>query len=178
MPKTPHSLPGPFPGKVVKVTDPRSLVDERVDGKVVAEMVERGIRTLTGTSMKKSFQMFFTRDDVVGLKVNPVGPPLISTKPEIAEAVIRWLVDNKLPCQEHRDLGPLRPGPQGRRIHRIPLSRRAHSGAADHGARRGTASGTPLETTSPPGTSTPTSTTSPRAWWARACAATRTTSST
>jgi hypothetical protein len=99
VPKTPHSLPGPFPGKVVKVTDPRSLVDERVDGKVIAEMVERGIRSLTGTSMRKSFRMFFTRDDVVGLKVNPVGPPLISTKPEVAEAVIRWLVDNKLPAQ-------------------------------------------------------------------------------
>jgi len=99
VPKTPHSLPGPFPGRVVKVTDPRSLVDERVDGKVVAEMVERGIRTLTGTSMKKSFRMFFTRDDVVGLKVNPVGPPLISTKPEIAEVVISWLVDNKLPVR-------------------------------------------------------------------------------
>jgi hypothetical protein len=99
VPKTPHSLPGPFPGKVVKVTDPRSLVDERVDGKVVAEMVERGIRSLTGTSMKKSFRMFFTRDDVVGLKVNPVGPPLISTKPEVVEAVICWLVDNKLPAK-------------------------------------------------------------------------------
>ena len=99
VPKTPHSLPGPLPGRVVKVTDPRSLVDERVDGKVVAEMVERGIRTLTGTSMKKSFRMFFTRDDVVGLKVNPVGPPLISTKPEIAEVVISWLVDNKLPVR-------------------------------------------------------------------------------
>jgi len=99
VPKTPHSLPGPFPGKVVKVTDPRSLVDEKIDGKVVAEMVERGIRTLTGTTMEKSFRMFFTPDDVVGLKVNPVGPPLISTKPEVAEAVIRWLTDNKLPAK-------------------------------------------------------------------------------
>jgi hypothetical protein len=96
VPKTPHSLPGLFPGRVVKVTDPRSLVDEKVDGKVVAEMVERGIRSLTGTSMKKSFRTFFNRDDVVGLKVNPVGPPLISTKPEVVEAVVRWLVDNKL----------------------------------------------------------------------------------
>jgi hypothetical protein len=93
VPKTPLSRPGLFPGRVVKVTDPRSLVDEKVDGKVVAEMVERGIRSLTGTSMKKSFRTFFNRDDVVGVKVNPVGPPLISTKPEVVEAVIRWLVD-------------------------------------------------------------------------------------
>jgi hypothetical protein len=99
VPRTPHSLPGPFPGRVVKVTDPRSLVDEKIDGKVVAEMVERGIRTLTSTTMEKSFRMFFTPDDVVGLKVNPVGPPLISTKPEVAEAVIAWLVGNGIPAK-------------------------------------------------------------------------------
>ncbi len=97
VPKTAHSLPGPFPGKVVKVTDSHWLADDKVDGKVVAEMVEKGIRTLTGTTMKESFAAFFTRGDVVGLKVNPVGPPLISTRPEVAEAVVRWLVDNKLP---------------------------------------------------------------------------------
>jgi len=97
VPKTAHSLPGPFPGRVVKVTDPRWLASDNVDARVVAEMFERGIRTLTGTTMKKSFAAFFTRDDVVGVKVNPVGPPLISTKPEVAEALIRWLVDNKIP---------------------------------------------------------------------------------
>ena len=97
VPKTPHSLPGLFPGRVVKVTDPRSLVADRVDAKVVGEMLEKGIRTLTGGSMKHAFSLLFTRDDVVGLKVNPVGPPLINTRHEVVDAVIRWLVDNKLP---------------------------------------------------------------------------------
>ncbi len=97
VPKTAHSLPGPFPGRVVKVTDPHWLANDKVDAKVVAEMFEKGIRTLTGTTMKKSFVAFFTRDDVVGVKVNPVGPPLISTRPEVAEALIRWLVNSKLP---------------------------------------------------------------------------------
>ena len=96
-PRTAHSLPGPFPGRVVKVTDPRSLAGDAVDAKVVREMFERGVRTLTGASLTKSFAMLFARDDVVGLKVNPVGAPLINTKPELAEAVIRWLVDNKIP---------------------------------------------------------------------------------
>ena len=97
VPRTGHSIPGAFPGRVVKVTDPRSLSGDTVDGKVVREMVERGVRTLTGAGMAESFAALFTRDDVVGLKVNPVGAPLIHTKPELAEAVIRWLVDNKLP---------------------------------------------------------------------------------
>jgi hypothetical protein len=97
VPRTRSSLPGLFPGRVVKVTDVRVLRDERVDAKVAAEMVERGIRTLTGKTMKGSFRLFFTRDDVIGIKVNPVGSPLIHTKPETVEALVAWLVENGVP---------------------------------------------------------------------------------
>jgi hypothetical protein len=96
-PRGPHALPGPFPGKVVKVSSPRCLVDDRVDGKVVGEMFETGLRSLTGKKPKDAFQLFFTKDDVVGLKVNPVGPPLISTRHELVDAVIRWLEAGGLP---------------------------------------------------------------------------------
>jgi hypothetical protein len=92
-----HALPGPFPGRVVEVKDPRSLVEGRFDGKVIAEMFERGVRTLTGKDMKQSFQLFFEPGDVVGIKVNPVGPPLINTRPELADAVVAWLVGNGIP---------------------------------------------------------------------------------
>ncbi len=91
VPKGPHALPGPFPGKVVQVTDATCLKGENVDGAVVSRMVERGIARLTGKSLKASFRMFFEKDDVVGIKVNPVGPPLIHVKPEIVAAVIGWL---------------------------------------------------------------------------------------
>lgn len=97
VPKTAHSLPGPFPGRVVKVTDPRAVSDVKVDGKIVAEMFDKGLRNLTGKPAKQSFAMFFAKSDIVGLKVNPVGPPLIHTKPELVEAVIKWLVDGGLP---------------------------------------------------------------------------------
>ncbi len=97
VPRTAHSLPGPFPGRVVKVTDPRSLAGDAVDAKVVRAMFERGVRTLTGVGMAKSFALLFERDDVIGIKVNPVGAPLINTRPELVEAVIRWLADNKVP---------------------------------------------------------------------------------
>jgi hypothetical protein len=96
VPRTRLSLPGLFPGLVVKVTDTRALVDEKVDAKVAAEMLEKGIRTLTGKSLKKSFKLLFSTDDVVGIKVNPVGAPLIHSKPEVVDAVIAWLVDSGL----------------------------------------------------------------------------------
>ncbi len=156
----------------------RAVVDDRVDGKVVGEMFERGVRTLTGTDMQGSFRLLFSTDDVVGIKVNPVGAPLISTKPEVVEAVIRWLVDNGLPKGNiviwDRFDGMLKDA--GFTAERFPGV--AHRGAADDGrggqlvARR----------RRPPrlarATSTRTPTTSPRASSARACAATRTTSTT
>ena len=55
VPKGKHALPGAFPGRVVEVKDPLSLVDDTIDAKVVAEMFEKGIRTLTGKDPKSSF---------------------------------------------------------------------------------------------------------------------------
>jgi hypothetical protein len=97
VPRTRFSVPGPFPGKVVKIADPKSLVEDKFDGKVVGEMVKKGITNLTGQDVKKSFGLFFDKKDVVGIKVNPVGPPLINTRPEVVDAVIKWLVDSGLP---------------------------------------------------------------------------------
>ena len=96
-PRMEHSLPGPFPGKVVEVKDPACLANDKFDQAVVSKMVENGITSLTGGDLKKSFGLFFDKKDVVGLKVNPVGPPLINTRPELIEAVIRWLSDNGIP---------------------------------------------------------------------------------
>jgi hypothetical protein len=97
VPKGKHALPGPFPGRVVEVNDPRSLVDDKIDAKVVGEMFERGIRTLTGQDMKQSYALLFEPGDVIGIKVNPVGPPLINTHIELIQAVVTWLIDNKVP---------------------------------------------------------------------------------
>jgi hypothetical protein len=98
VPKADGAIPGPFPGRVVQVTDPRSLTeDETVDAAVVREMVAKGIRKLTGAEPKAAFAKLLSKDDVVGLKVNPVGAPRISTQLEVVEAVVRWLVDAGLP---------------------------------------------------------------------------------
>jgi hypothetical protein len=92
IPRTPHSLPGVFPAKVVEVRDDRAMVDDRVDSQVVGDMFARGMAALTGRGPKESFRLFFEKSDVIGIKVNPVGAGLISTRLEVVDAVIAWLV--------------------------------------------------------------------------------------
>jgi hypothetical protein len=92
-PRGKHALPGPFPGRVVQVTDPRSMKGDTFDGGVVSEMVRNGIATLTGQDLAASFRLLFDRSDVVGIKVNPVGPPLISVRLEVVDALVAWLTD-------------------------------------------------------------------------------------
>lgn len=91
VPRTKHSLPGLFPGKVVAVKDDQAMNQGGVNGKVVASMFEKGINSLTGKSLAKSFKLFFNKNDIVGIKVNPVGAGLISTRLEVVDAVIAWL---------------------------------------------------------------------------------------
>ncbi len=94
IPRTDHSLPGLFPGKVVEVCNPGAMKDDKVVPSVISSMYSKGIECLTGKNPKESFSLFFKKDDIIGLKVNPVGAGLISTKLEVVDAVIEWLLSN------------------------------------------------------------------------------------
>lgn len=94
IPKTKLSLPGPFPGKVVEVHNPAAMKENKIDAKAVQEMFRKGLALLTGKNPQDSFGIFFEKDDVVGIKVNPVGPGLISTRLEVVDAIIDWLAEN------------------------------------------------------------------------------------
>ncbi|MCP4633682.1 MAG: DUF362 domain-containing protein [candidate division Zixibacteria bacterium] len=91
VPRTKYSIPGAYPGKVVEVNDPKSMADEKPVGEVVDKMFEKGITELTGKDLDESFKLFFEKDDVVGIKVNPIGPEFISTKTEVVDPIIKWL---------------------------------------------------------------------------------------
>jgi len=91
VPRTKNSLPGAFPGKVVEVHDEKAMIEDRPSPDVIEEMFERGITKLTGKNLKKSCRLLFEKDDVVGIKVNPVGAGLISTRLEVVDAAIDWL---------------------------------------------------------------------------------------
>jgi hypothetical protein len=80
------------------VTDARALVDNKFNGEVIDAMFRRGVSTLTGRDAAGAFRMLFSADDVVGIKVNPVGP-LINTQLEVVDAIVKWLAENGLPRQ-------------------------------------------------------------------------------
>ncbi|HOW44154.1 MAG TPA: DUF362 domain-containing protein [Candidatus Aminicenantes bacterium] len=97
-PRTKYSLPGLYPGRVVSVHDGRAMDEKGTDGKVVSAMFARGVEALTGRSLAKSFNLFFAKDDVVGIKVNPVGAGLISTRLEVVDAIVAWLRRGGVPA--------------------------------------------------------------------------------
>ena len=46
--RSPLGMPGLFPGRVVEVADSKSIVRNRVSQPVVRDMIERGMKELTG----------------------------------------------------------------------------------------------------------------------------------
>src|SRR5215813_283125 len=88
-------MPGPYPGKVVSVKSAKCLSEDglKIDGEVVREMMERGMRALTGEAKTiDSWRRFFTPDDVVGVKVNAGGRPWVVSSHEVVAETIRNLM--------------------------------------------------------------------------------------
>lgn len=98
VPRTKTSIPGPFPGRVVQVHDPKSMKGDAFDAKVVRAMFRRGIERLTGKNCKDSFGLFFDPKDIVGIKVNPTGAAVNSSHPELVEAMVEWLREGGIPA--------------------------------------------------------------------------------
>jgi hypothetical protein len=99
---TPHKpaaapgMPGPYPGKVVSVKSAKCLSEDgvKINGEVVREMMERGMRALTGdTKTVDSWRRFFAPEDIVGIKVNAGGRPWVVSSHEIVAETIRNLME-------------------------------------------------------------------------------------
>jgi uncharacterized protein (DUF362 family) len=61
---------------------------------IVNQMMDRAIRELAGKdSVRDAWSEFVSPDDVVGIKVNPAGPRLISTQPCVVNAIVAGLVE-------------------------------------------------------------------------------------
>src|SRR5215510_4058402 len=75
-PASAPGMPGPYPGKVISVKSAKCLSEDgqKFNDEVVREMMERGMRALTGdVRTVDSWRRFIAPDDVVGVKVNVVG---------------------------------------------------------------------------------------------------------
>jgi uncharacterized protein (DUF362 family) len=88
-------MPGPFPGRVVRTRSERSLDPAGlvVDEGVVREMMDRGMRALTGEATAlAAWRRFFEPADVVGIKVNAGGHPWCVSSPAIVAEIVRQLM--------------------------------------------------------------------------------------
>ncbi len=87
--KSPLAMPGLYPGRVVEVADSRSIVGNRVSQPVVHDMLERGLKELTGEiSALAAYAKFIEPKDVVGIKINPSGAPACCSSPELVREII------------------------------------------------------------------------------------------
>ena len=97
-PRTGASMPGRYPGKVVKVFHPGAVKDGSPVQEAADEMVARAMLSLTGAaSLSEAWLQFVGPGDLIGLKVNPVAGRLLSTSHEVTRAIIKQLEQAGIP---------------------------------------------------------------------------------
>lgn len=97
-PRKDNSMPGKYPGKVVQVSNPESVVDDIPQETEAYKMLEEGMLTLTGErKLKKAWRQFVDKDEIIGLKVNPVAGKPLSTSHAVTKSVIKQLEESGVP---------------------------------------------------------------------------------
>lgn len=92
LPRTENSLPGKYPGRVIHINDKNAVREDKINEDVVYKMVASGMLALTGEKdLKAAYKHFFSDQDRIGLKVNPVAGPTLSTSLEITRVIIQQL---------------------------------------------------------------------------------------
>lgn len=85
---------------MVRITHPSALRGDTVDVGAVDYMVDSGMRRLLGTATAaEAFARLFQPGDVVGLKVNCLAGPLLSTHPQVAYCVARGIIAAGVPSR-------------------------------------------------------------------------------
>src|SRR3954471_13530792 len=91
-------MPGPFPGLVIGVEHPGSIVSGAYQAEPVRKMMEKGMTSLTGApSWAEAWRSFFEKGDVVGIKVSPVGGPTLCSDAIVLHAVLDGLKEAGVP---------------------------------------------------------------------------------
>jgi uncharacterized protein (DUF362 family) len=87
-------MPGPYPGRVVSVKATGSIdAQGGIVDDVVREMMDRGMRALTGEATAlAAWRRFVAPEDVVGIKVNAGGVPHVVSSPAVVAEICRQLM--------------------------------------------------------------------------------------
>ena len=98
--KSPLGMPGLYPGRVIELHDRRAIVANRVSQPVMGQMLEQGLRELTGESTAPAaWSKFVEPHDIVGVKINPSGAPACCSSPELIREIIRGVQSAGVPLQ-------------------------------------------------------------------------------
>jgi hypothetical protein len=85
-------MPGLHPGRVVAVSHPGCIAGGEFHADPIRRQVEEGMMELTDAEdPTQAWRVFFERGDVVGIKVTPVGGPLVMSCAEVVQAIVAGL---------------------------------------------------------------------------------------
>src|SRR4051794_9750903 len=94
-------MPGPFPGRVVAVEHPGSIVSNAYQAEPVRQMMQKGVRELTGApSWIDGWRSLFAKGDVVGIKVSPVGGRNLSSDGLVLREILAGLEQAGVPNKD------------------------------------------------------------------------------
>src|SRR5271157_4456622 len=86
------AMPGLYRGRVVSVENPAALVSGHYQAEPIRQMMRRGMMELTGADgWVDAWRRFFEPGDVVGIKLNPVGRPLVQSDATVLREIIAGL---------------------------------------------------------------------------------------
>jgi len=97
-PRTESSMPGKYPGSVIQVNNPISVVDEKPQEEEAYKMLKEGMLALTGEeTLEKAWEQFVKPGEVIGLKVNPVAGKPLSTSHAVTKSIVKQLQEAGVP---------------------------------------------------------------------------------
>lgn len=97
-PRNENSMPGKYPGTVVRVNDENSVAEDKPQEEEAYKMLKEGMLALSGEqSLEKAWLQFVKPDEVVGLKVNPVAGKQLSTSHAVTKSIIKQLLEAGIP---------------------------------------------------------------------------------
>jgi hypothetical protein len=92
IPRNRNSMPGRYPGKVVKAVNPNCVIAGKPDEAAAYQMLKSSMLELTGeTDLKKAWLQFVSLEDIIGLKINPIGGALLSTSHALTKSIVKQL---------------------------------------------------------------------------------------
>jgi hypothetical protein len=95
------AMPGRFRGRVAEVRHEGSIVSNAYQSAAIRPMMHRGMMELTGApDWQSAWRMFFSRGDVVGVKVNPVGRPHVISDATVMKEILEGLAAAGVPAKD------------------------------------------------------------------------------